>query len=326
MAGETGGHAFLNGVAAPRIAERIVADSSCLFLISFDPTGFREDMPLRAKVEIEREDVELRVRGRLVVQSDSARATSRLLRAFGSPETVEDPFEVTTHMIPTGFERGAYTALLQLSVPPLPLHGTTWDLGVSVVAGEKIHEESSGRLSLSGPGVRLVLETEVRLKPGTYEVVSVAHEASSGLIASDERSVSWPDPAGQPALVSTIALLQPASGAFLRDGRTRPNGSLARDPRRPVHSDRPAALVGLVCGSRRNKGDLLVQRALVGNSSVEFPPLSFDLHEGRCAQVRDVVPENTLAPGFYHYDVRVLQEGQPLHESSRDFVVLGPAS
>jgi VWFA-related protein len=326
LAGESGGHAFLNGVPAAKIGERILADSSCLFLVSFDPTGLREDMPLRAKVETDRDDVRLRVRGRLVVQSESARATSRLLRAFGSPGTIADPFEVTIHVIPTGFDDGVYSVLLQFSIPGIPLHGTTWDLGLSVVAGEKVHEESSRRLSLSGPGVPIVFEREVRLKPGSYDIVSVAHEASSGLIASDEVSVAWPDPGATPATVAVFALLQPASGAFVREGHTRSNGSLARNPQDPVLLDRPTALVGLVCGSRRNKGELLVERSLVGRSSVDFPPLSFDLHDGRCAQVRDLVPENTLTPGFYHYDLHLSQGGQRLHEFSREFVVADPGS
>lgn len=322
MAGETGGRAFLNGVSAQKIAERMLEDSACVYLASFDPAGFREDMPLRAKVETDRKDVQLRVRGRLVVQSESARTTSRLLRAFGSPDTIEDPFEVSTHVIPTGFEDGSYSVLLQFSMPGVPLHGTTWDMGLSVVAGERVHEESSGRLSLSGPGVPIVFEREVRLKPGDYDIVSVVHETSSGLVASDRLQVSWPDPTEAPAVLTALALLQPASGAFYREGETRRSGSLARGPQHPVDSALPVGLVGLVCGSRRNKGDLVVERKLVGASAIEFPPLALDLRDGRCAQTRDLVPAGTLAPGRYHYDVRLVQDGEPLFGSSRDFFVV----
>ncbi len=326
MAGETGGHAFLNGVSSGRISRRIIADSSCLFLISFDPTGLRQDMPLRAKVEIDRDDIEVRVRGRLVVQSDSARATSRLLRAFGSPGTITDPFEVKTSVIPTGFDGGAYTALLQLRVPGMPLHGTTWDLGVSVVFRDKVQQESSGRLSMSGPGVPIVYECELEFKPGSYEIVAVAHEASSGLIASQEITLDWPDDSELPATVGPIALLQPSSGAFLRAGETRSSGSLARDRSDPIFLDRPTALIGLVCRNRRRGGAVRVERRLVGNSAVDLPPLSFDLSEDRCAQLRDLLRENTLVPGAYRYEVRVLQHDRVVDERSREFVIVGPST
>jgi VWFA-related protein len=117
LAAETGGNAFLHGVRAAKIAERIVADSSCVYLASFDPAGYPEDAPLRVIVQVNRDDVELRVRGRIVLQSESARKTSELLRAFSSPDSIPDPFVVKTGVVPTGFGNGNYSALLQISVP-----------------------------------------------------------------------------------------------------------------------------------------------------------------------------------------------------------------
>jgi VWFA-related protein len=326
MSGETGGHAFLNGVGASKIAERIVDDSSCVFLVSFDPTGFAQDSPLRAIVKTRREDIELRARGRIVIQSESARRTSELLRAFGSAGALSDPFELRAALVPTGFEDGQYSALLQLSVPGTPLQGSTWDLGATLVAREKIRDETSGRLSISGPGVPLIYESEIRFKPGAYELISVAHEGSSGLIASDELRFDWPAIDGSPATVGPIALLQPGEGAFLRDGETRSSGSVARVPSDGVLTDRPVALVGLVCRGRRQKGELEIRRSLVGASVTEFPQLEFDLELDRCAQLRDVVPEMTLAPGFYRYEVRVFQDERKLAEGQREFVAVGAGS
>jgi len=326
MSGETGGHAFLNGVGASKIADRIVDDSSCLFLASFDPAGFAQDSALRAIVKTRRNDIVLRTRGRLVIQSESARRTSSLLRAFGSAGTLEDPFELRAVLVPIGFEDGRYSALLQLSIPGTPLQGSTWDLGATLVARQKLRDETSGRLSISGPGVPVIYESELRFAPGAYDLIAVAHEASTGLIASDELHFEWPDVDGSPATVGPIALLQPGEGAFLREGKTRASGSVARIQSDGVQTDRPVALVGLVCRGRRQKGKIRVRRNLVGASVTEFPALEFVLQQDRCAQVRDVVPERSLAPGFYRYEVQVTQDDRELAEGQREFVAVGAGS
>jgi len=179
---------------------------------------------------------------------------------------------------------------------------------------------------MSGPGVPIVYECELEFKPGAYDIVAVAHEASSGLVASAEITLAWPGDSGPPATVGPIALLQPSSGAFLREGETRSTGSLARNHADPIYLDRPTALIGLVCRNRRKGGAVSVERSLVGSSVIELPPLSFDLDEDRCAQLRDVLPENTLTPGAYRYEVRVLQNDRIVDERSRDFVIVGPSA
>jgi VWFA-related protein len=321
LAAETGGYAFLNGVGSEKIARRIGADTSCLFMISFDPTKFRKDVALRTVVKVDRPDVKVRSRGRTVVQSASTQRTSRILRAFGSPGAIEDSFDVQANLVPTGFDGGSYSALVQVSVPGLLFQDTSWDLGVSVVREDKIREASSGRISVSGPGVPVVYEFELTFKPGFYELVSVAHESATGLIASNQSRVEWPSVGGA---VGPIALLQPSAGAFLRDDQTRLQGSLARAPEHPVLTELPTAFVGLVCRGKKPGGRFEVERSLVGNSTVDFDPLSFDLKDARCAQVRDVVSANTLRAGYYHYDLRVSRDGEPLNESRREFVAVGP--
>lgn len=324
LAMETGGEAFFHGASAGSIAGRIESDSGCLFLISFDPEGLPLDTPLRTVVKVERPDVKLRVRGRLVVQSDSSRLISSLLRAFGSPDSIPDPFDLHTGLIPTGFKKGAYSALLQLRVPGTPLQGASWEMGATVVAGEKVSDEASGRLTVSGPGVPVVFERELSFKPGDYEITSVAHEQTSGLIASNKLTVVWPDPDDKTTTIGPIALLQPVDAAFMRDGQSRTSGSMVRGPGDAVVSDRPTALVGLVCRGRKQQGTLGVLRSLVGDTVVDFPPLSFDLEEERCAQVRDLVPAGGLPAGAYRYLVRVFSGSRQLGEGGREFVVVAP--
>ncbi len=309
LAAETGGESFLQGSSGEFIAERIRTDSSCVFLISFDPTGFRYDSPLRAVVTTVRDDIELRVRGRLIVQSPSAKRTASLLRAFGSPDSIEDPFELHAHLVPTGFSDGAYTALLQLAVPGTPLQSATWELGASVVHGQKIHDETSGRLTVSSPGVPVVLEYEMRFHPGEYEIVSVAHEARTGMISSNQQTSVWPDPNGRPATSGPIAMLQPIDAAFMRGDESRARGSLARGSDEWIDPQQPLALVAVVCRGRKDRGPLRVDRVLVGESAVELPPLSLNVTSDRCAQVRDLIPSGTLGPGHYRYGITYSGEG-----------------
>ncbi len=309
MAAETGGESFLQGSSGEFIADRITTDSSCVFLISFDPTGFRYDSPLRAIVTTVRDDIELRVRGRLIVQSPSAKRTASLLRAFGSPDSIEDPFELRAHLVPTGFSNGAYTALLQLAVPGTPLQSATWELGASVVHGQKIHDETSGRLTVHAPGVPVVLEHEIRFRPGEYEIVSVAHEAGTGMISSNQKTSTWPDPNGRPATSGPIAMLQPVDAAFMRGDESRGRGSLARGSDEWIDPRRPLALVAVVCRGRKDRGPLQVDRVLVGESAVELPPLSLNVTSDRCAQVRDLIPSGTLGPGNYRYGITHIGDG-----------------
>ena len=322
MAAETGGAVFLHGVRAAKIAERIREDSGCLYLASFDPSSFREDVPLRVSVNIDRPGVRVRVRGRMVFPSESTRRTGRLLRAFSTADEIEDPLSVRAGMVPISFANGVYTVLLQVSVPGTPLPGATWDLGASLVAERKVRNETSGRIQVNEPGVPVVLERELRIKPGSYEVVCVAHETNTGLITSDEIGMTWPAPGEARAVLTPIALVQPVSGAYLRDGQTRLQGSLARGVAEAVRPDRPTALIGLVCRSRRQKGPLSIERSLNGRSEQSFDPLTLDLEDDRCAQVRDLLPADSLTRGFYRYDIRIVEDGQTLQQRSREFYVM----
>lgn len=322
MAAETGGNAFLYGSSAKKVVERIRNDSSCVFLASFDPSGFREDVPLRVIVEARRDDIRIRSRGRMVFQSESARLVSSLLQAFNEPGTIRDPVSIYAAMVPTGYSRGEYSALLQLKMPGTPLQGSTWDLGASLTAAHKVQQETSGRVAVGGPNVPVILESEWRFKPGAYDLVAVGHEASTNLIATDQITLDWPDPNSGPATICPISLLQPSAGAFLRSDELRNEGSVARTPGETVISGLPTALVGLVCRGRHLKGPLEIERELVGQKSVEFDPVLFEDREERCVQLRDLVPAHTLGGGAYNYVVRLVRDGETLGEQNRGFEVV----
>jgi hypothetical protein len=321
MSAETGGYAFLHGVRAGKIAKRIRTDSSCVYLASFDPSGFATDAPLRVVVKIDRRDVKLRVRGRIVIQSASARKTSALLRAFSAPNSIPDPFEIHAGLVPTGFEKGQYSALLQVTVPGSPFGGAIWDLGASMIREQKVREKASGRLTASGPNVRVILESQISFKPGDYQLVAVAHEERSGLVASTEVRFEWPQLKDAGTRVGPIVLMQPVTGAFMRQGETRLSGSLLVAGENPIMATRPAAFVGLVCRGKRNES-VRVERRIVGDSTLDFPDLELDADDDRCAQVRDVVPSNSLPAGYYRYRVVLLASGKKVDEGHRDFVVL----
>jgi hypothetical protein len=63
---------------------------------------------------------------------------------------------------------------------------------------------------------------------------------------------------------------------------------------------------------------------VVGGSTHDFPDLELDDDGHGCAQIRDVVPSNTLLPGYYRYEVRVLAPRAELASGAREFVVVAP--
>lgn len=324
LATETGGSAFIRGGRPVRIVERIEQDFGCEYTLSFDPAGFAEDSPLRAIVEARREGVRFRSKGRVVVESESARLAGRLLSAFASTRSSSDGTGLSANLVPIGFHRGSYSALLQVSVPGTLLPGARWELGASLYSKDKVLEEISGSLAADRPGVPLILEGEIELKAGPFEIVAVARESTTDFILSEHLQISWPDPNDRPVTCGPIALVQAVSGAFLRDDVTRTSGSLARSSSSSVESGLATALMGLVCRGRRQKGSLRVERLLIGDRRIVFPELEFDLDDDRCAQIRDLIPEGSLGPGYYRYIVRAMRGDEVLHESSREFAVVEP--
>jgi VWFA-related protein len=319
LAMETGGQSFLNGVPAAKIAKRIDENLSCLYLLSFDPKGLPMDRGLAVLVRVGRPEVRARARGQLVIQSEPKRRASRLLAAFAGTTGQAVHQELHGVVVPTGFEDGAFSALVQLHVPGSALPGVAWELGASLVSRGKVREDASGQVSIHRPGVPVVYETEMRFKPGPYELMIVAHEAGTEQIVTGRLEGEWPDPDDAAASVGPIVTMQPQKGAFLRDEQLKPHGALGRGADRAVRPELATAFIGIVCRGRSAKGGMRVERRLVGETTAEFEPSELDLGEDRCVQIRDLVFERTMTEGTFSYQVRVLRGDEELASGQLDF-------
>jgi VWFA-related protein len=324
FAAETGGQAFLRGVSAAKIAESVRDDMDCLYLVSFDPTDFPVDRPLPVLVRVDRPKVEARARGLLTIRSDSARLKARLTAAFAAPSEARGAGRLVGVMIPTGFEDGRYSALVQAVIPGSPQPQVDWDVGVSIVSRSRVREDASGRISVRGAHVPVVFETVVRLSPGPWELTGVAHDTVTGDIVAGRIEGDWPDPNESEATVGPIALLQPVQAVFLRDGSTRREGSLGRAADEPVRTDLPTALVGLVCRDRAQSRPLQVERRLAGEDFVDFAPLDLPAGRDRCAVVTDVIPADTMTAGMFRYEVNVRSEDEDVASGLRQLAAVEP--
>lgn len=325
MAAETGGRAFLNGVPAEKMIGRIEDDLSCVFLVSFDPSGLPEDRPIPVAVRVRKPGVEVRSRGRLVIESEAARREKNIFSAFASASAAEADSPLRVSVVPTGMKDGAFSALVQASVPASPYPDASWEIGFSVVGKENVRDEIAGRLSVESPGIPLVLEHETVFPRGPFEIVAVAREISTEQIVSRQVEGSWPDLRFEPASAGPVALLQPVEGGFRREEGVRGSGPLAVDERDAVRGDLPCALVSLVCRGRGIRGPLRVERLLSGETTVEFEPIEIEENgEEACVQARDLVRAGTLGIGEFTYEIRVLEGKRLLARGERRFRVGEP--
>ncbi len=82
-------------------------------------------------------------------------------------------------------------------------------------------------------------------------------------------------------------------------------------------TDRPTALVAYVCRSKGERKPLRVERQLVGQSAVTFAPIVLEPAGDACAQVRDVIPAETLGTGAFQYVVTVSRDQKVLATTQR---------
>jgi VWFA-related protein len=321
MALETGGRAFLNGVQPAKMAAQILDDLSCVYLLSFDPRGFPEDKPLAVSVKVARAKVKTSVRGRLVIQGDSARLTSRLLSAYAAPSAKETTVALHVGLIPVGYKDGRYQARVQVSVPPSSIPGTTWDLGASVVTRGTVGQEGSGRISLANPGVPVAWEKDMEFAPGDYDLIAVGHEATTDELTSKEVRGTWPNLDDAVATVGPIAVSQPSKGGFLRDGTSHTSGAVVLDESDPVRADSPTAVITLVCRAKDQKRTLTVVRTLIGDSETPVGKTAVDMGDDRCAQILDFIRPKTLGAGSYRFVVSVVRGGDELAHGERKLFV-----
>jgi VWFA-related protein len=301
---ETGGDAFLNGASVDSMTHKIEADGACVYVLSFDPSPFPEDKPLPVSVTLAVKGVRVRTRTELVIQSESARRMSTLLAAFAAPDDARDALPLQCGIVPLELNGGKLRVLVQASLPETKLAGEEWDLGMSLVSGSTVTHQASGRISAQRAGLRLVLESEMEIRPGPFDLSVVAMEAATARLATGRIAGDWPGKITSPRVTST-ALMQPTDGAFLRDGKLRTSGSLIVADVEPVRADRPTAFVTLVCKAGTSKAPIPIHRSLTGESPTTFPPIVLPAKGESCLQVRDVIPANTLTPGSFKYAVTI---------------------
>ena len=322
LAAETGGRAFLNGVPAPKMAAQILTDMSCVYLLSFDPRGFKQDAPLMVSVKSLRPDVKTKTRGRLVIQSEATRLTARVMSAYASPTAGVARMAVRVGVIPVGYRDGLFTARVQVAVPSSTVPGTTWDMGASLVSSGRVAEDGSGRITLPQAGIPAVWEKDMSFSPGEFEIVAVAHERTTDEIASKEIHGNWPKLEKELASFGPIAVSQATKGGFLRNGTTHTSGAVVAGEGDPLRPDAPTAFVSLVCRAKDQKKPMRVVRTLVGES--EIPVGTTDLAmdgDERCAQILDLIPPKTLGPGSYRYVIAASSGGLELARAERKLFV-----
>ena len=328
MARETGGQAFLHGAPAKKIATRIEEDLACLYLISFDVTGMPEDRPLAVTLRSKRDKVEATTRGQIVLASASKKKTTRLLAAFTGIVPDTDDVKLEAVVIPTGYDKGKYTALVQIRAPSTLLPKTTWEIGASLVSRGKVRQDVSGLIEVDRPAVPVIFEAEMTFGPGPYQLVMVAHERTTDQIARAEIEDDWPDPDAEEVTLGPLTLLQPSEGAFLRDGKLRRSGSIGRTSAEPVEPGLPAAVIGLVCrddSRKTKKAGLVVSRRLIGDTEAPFTDLELSDSGIRCIQLRDIIRAGTMTEGRFTYELKVVDKtDRELTTSTLEFAAVDP--
>jgi hypothetical protein len=314
---ETGGEGFIRGVPAARIATRVNERWGCLYLLSFSPKGLPRDKTLSVAVTIARKGVKARVQGLIVIPSASARRTSRLLAAFtrGEGDVPDSGFSVSTIFLAVDKDR--YRALVQVRAPPTGERNGAWDLGASVVSRGSVRDDFSAHIESSAPNAPIVLEKEVALGAGSYEIVAVG-QAAGDLFLSSRLDGVLPAP-NEARWVSPIALVQKGTAAFSRDETTRTSGIVALRDGEPANRRTPMALISVVC-REGPADDAHVERKLIGTDTVSFDPIRFGPAE-RCVQVRDVIPPRILGTGTFTYALALRHGDDVLLTASRQIVV-----
>ncbi|HET9300561.1 MAG TPA: hypothetical protein VFO11_11505 [Candidatus Polarisedimenticolaceae bacterium] len=320
LASETGGRAFLNGVTSERLVVGVHEDRSCMWLLSFDAETLPRDAFLSVRVQVDVPGVHVKTRSQTLVQSASERVKNRLLARYAL-DLEENGAPLRAGFVPIAWKDGKYSALIQVVTPPMSLPAATWDLGASMVVGEKVVAETSGRTTVRESNVPVALEQAVAVRPGTYELVAVARETTSDQIVSSRHQGVWPDPDAARATVVHPSVLQPLDAALTRDGHAGTTATVLHSEGDPLDAARVTDLLALVCRGKKVKSALEVERAVVGGDAMAFPLLTLDLGGERCRQVHDVIPAHALGAGQYRHQVVVRENGVEIARGETAFVV-----
>ena len=322
LAAETGGRSFINGISPAKMAAQILGDMSCVYLLSFAPGGFPQDQALTVSVEVKRPNVKSTVRGRLVIQSEGARLTGRVLGAFASPSaTGASDANVRVGLIPISYKDGHFRARVQIAMTGSTVPITTWDLGASLVSKGVVWQDGSGRIQVSLPNTPVIYEKDMDFAPGDYDLVAVAHETQTDTVSSKEVHGSWPKLDAELASLGPIAVSQPRTGGFLRNGQSRTQGAVVVADDEILRGDSPTAVITLVCRAKDQKRPLKVVRTLLGETSTPVGSTELDLTTERCGQIVDLIPSRMLGAGTYRFVITVSSDGNELTRGERTLVV-----
>jgi hypothetical protein len=308
LALETGGVAFLNGLATKRIADGIVTDQSCWYLVSFDPSGWDPDRPLDLGVFVKQRGFRVQTRSSLVIPSPATLTATRLVAAHFGESTGEDrPLSLSIY--PVGGTLKSLQVLAQVELPHgdiPPTLDTTWDVGFDVVSRGEIVAHNSNRMSWRGNGQPPVYQTMLSLPAGPYEIVAVAREAATDSIRTGRMNGTWPASSTDSVTLSLPALAQPQHGGIVLDGEVTASGIVVRGAGNPVDPRAPVAIVTAACIEGRKDTLFRAERRIVGETEVSFAPMELGPDEGRCVQIRDLVAAGSLGAGRLTYFVRIL--------------------
>jgi VWFA-related protein len=308
MALETGGLAFMNGVAPSRIAASVAADQSCWYLVSFNPSGWETDRPLGLGVWMKKPGLTVLTRSSLVIPSIATLTEARLVAAhFGDPALQSRPLSL--YVYPIGGTAKDLQVLAQVRLPrgdEPTARETNWDIAFDVVSGGASVSHKSSRVKWRGNGEPPVYQSRLTLPDGPYEIIAVAHEAATDSIREGRVSGTWPPSSAGSVKLSLPALAQPQHGGIVQDGQVLATGIVLRGEGNPVDPRVALAIVTAACFERRSTSTLHAERQLVGETEVSFPTMTLSPDDDQCLQIRDLVTAGSLGAGRLTYVVRIV--------------------
>ena len=323
LALDTGGLSFLNGIEASVIAERVAADQSCWYLVSFDPSGWDEDRTLGLGIWGKGKGLRFNTVSSLVIPSQEALTQARLMAAHFGDRSSEDP-PLSVSIYPVGGTVKSLQVMAQVLLPDSQephVRDTIWDVGFQVVSRGAVASRTSNRVKWSGKGRAPVCQTTLLLPGGPYEIVVVARDLGNDSIRQGRISGTWPPVAADRVTLSLPALAQPQRNGVVVDGQVNPHGIVVRGAGDRVDPREAAGIVTSACVEGPANAIFRAERSIAGETEVSFAPLSLTSDKGRCVQIRDMVAAGSLGPGRMTYTVRVFLDDQIVTSQQMSFDV-----
>ena len=308
LALDTGGLSFLNGLPASVIADRVAADQSCWYLVSFDSSGWAEDRPLGIGVWPKRQGLRVNTISSLVIPGRDALIQARLMAAhFGDRSQDDQPLSVSIYPVGGTDKRLQVMAQVLLPESQQPhVRDTILEVGLQVVSQGAVVSHTSNRVTWSGNGAAPVYQTTLSLPTGPYEIVAVVRDVGTDSIRQGRVGGTWPAVTAERVTLSLPALAQPKRSGVVVDGEVNPHGIVVRGTGDPVDPREALGMVTAACIQGSEDVVFRAERSIVGGAERSFAPMTLGTEKGRCVQIRDMVPAGSLAAGRMTYLVRIL--------------------